>query len=74
MGLFSKKKKKDLEDWSDPHLEIFKELGKSPHQLPDGGVLVRCKHGSGMPMDYYRTTGEPICIKQLLDNLTTEHQ
>jgi hypothetical protein len=74
MGLFSKKKKKDLEDWSDPHLEIFKQLGKGSYQLEDGGAMVRCKHGPGMPLDYYRTTGEPICIKQLLDSLTTEHQ
>jgi hypothetical protein len=73
MGWFSKKKK-GLKDWSDPHLEIFKQLDKTSYQLPDGGAIVRCKHGPGMPLDYYRTTGEPVCIKQLLDCATTEHQ
>jgi hypothetical protein len=74
MGWFSKKKKKGLKDWSDPHLEIFKQLDKASYQLPDGGAIVRCKHGPGMPLDCYRTTGEPVCIKQLLDSATTEHQ
>lgn len=73
MGWFSKKKKA-LKEWSDPHLEIFKQLDEASYQLPDGEAILRCQHGPGMPLDYYRTTGERICIKQLLDRATSEHQ
>jgi hypothetical protein len=74
MDLFSMKNQKGLKDWSDPHLKIFKQLDKASYHLPDGGAIVCCKHGPGMSLDYYRRTGEPVCIKQLLDVATTEHQ